>query len=494
MKITPKNVKWMFNTTLLNILAKFSSKEMKDFGEFVKSPFFNKNENVVKLYTYVRKYYPDFKDKKLEKEYVYKKLFSKGKYNDGFMRTTMYNLGKLAEDYLAYINFSKDELNKGINLLTELNERKLEKIFLKYFFEIEEALNEQAYQGDGFFYKKYLMQEQMEEYMDWSKFKNKDFKNFTDKTTTYIDDDLTTFYLIKILNHYRFLLDRMQYNQFKYNHELIDSIVNYLIEKDTHYKNKLKVKLHLYEVLLGKEGKDEYYNILKDILINKKNELSHSDRYSLHNIMQTHCVNKGYRGDIKYASERFELYKICVEQKLYSASEHIYFDDLMFANIALTGIARKEFAWTEDFIEKYKNELSPDNKEVVISYSKARLCFMQGKFEEALIQLNSIKTIKHIQFKMPIRDLTLMIYYELLMYPQAHYQIDSYRHFLANNKASLSDIRFERINNFLKYYTRLVKASEKKSKNEANKIILELEKITNVLEKKWLIEKLELLK
>src|SRR5688572_19117476 len=111
----------MLNTTLLNIIGKFTSKEIKEFGEFIISPFFNKNENVIKLYTYIKKFYPEFNDKKLEKEYVYKKVFSKGEYNDGFMRTAMYNLGKLAEDFLAYTNFNKNELNRGINLLEELN-------------------------------------------------------------------------------------------------------------------------------------------------------------------------------------------------------------------------------------------------------------------------------------------------------------------------------------------------------------------------------------
>ncbi len=486
----------MINTTLLNIFSRFTPKEVREFGEFVISPFFNKNENVIKLYSYIRKFHPELKDKRLEKEYVYRKIFSKGEYNDGFMRTVMYNLGKLAEDYLAYVNFSKNELDKGINLLEELNERKLEKVFLKYYTEIEEDLDKIQYQGAEFFYKKYQLKNQMEIYMDWSKFKNKDFKNYTEHTISYIYDELSSFYIIKALSHYRFLLDRASYEQIKYDYTLLDRLIDFLLKEDNPFIKKIKVKLHLYETLIQKEGKAEHYHVLKDILVNGAESLSQSDRYSLHNILQAFCIKKNYSGETTYQKERFELYKTCVDQKLYAASEHIYFDDLLFANIANTANALKEFEWLNDFMDVHKEMLSPENKDVVIGYCYARMHFEKGSFDEALKYLSKIKTIKQIQFKLPIRDLTLMVHYELEQYSQAFYQIDSYRHFLASNKGFLSEARFERINGFIKAITRLAKLKDKSERSEASKVVSEsgklkkeLEKNSNIQERSWLLQK-----
>lgn len=480
----------MLNSTLLNILSKFSSKEIKEFGEFINSPFYNKNDNVIKLFNYLKKFQPDYNDKKLEKEYVYKKLYSKGKYNDGFMRTTIFNLGKLAEDYLAHINFTKDDLKKGISLLDELNERKLEKVFLKYFKEIEEDINNLKNRGEDYYYLKYLLQRQMEIYTDWSKFKNKDFINYTQGVNTYIDDDLTCYYLAKVLNHYRFILDRTNYVPMEYNSEFVDMLIDYLLKKDHHFKDKAVIKLHLYEVLLQKEGNEDHYKILKEVLKNDKDELSHSDLYSLHNILQTYCIGKVYDGEEKFGKERTDLYKICLERKLYAATEHIYFDDLLFANIALTSIRTGEHEWANKFIEEYKGLLSPENSEVVINYTLGRISFSRNEHETALKLLNNIKTIKHIQFKLPIRDLTLMVYYELGMFAQSNYQIDSYRHFLVNNKQSLSEARYSRISLFLKFYTKLVKAREKQNLPDLKKLRDELQENTNVLERSWLIKKI----
>lgn len=479
----------MISSTLLGILSKFSVKEFKEFGEFVKSPFFNKNIHVKHLYEYLKKFYPEFKDKNLDKQIVFEKLFGDKEYNDGFLRTVIYNLGKLAEDYLAYINFRKDDLNRGLNLLKELNERKLEKVFLKYYNEIEEDINSITLHDPDYFFKKYELQNQKEIYMDWTKFKQKDFKNYTTNTVTYIDDELTSYYLSKALNHYRFMLDKNMYEQIEHNFDFIEHIMDYLLTKDNYFREKLKIKLHLYEVLLIKEKKEEHFEILKDIFYTSFNNLSRSDLYSLHNILQSYCVYMGYNNKPGYIQTRFELYKICIEQKLYAAAEHIYFDDLMFGNIVSTALAVSEFKWAEDFIEEYKSMLSPENTDVVINYSYSRLHFSKGDFEKALLFINSIRTIKHIQYKLPVRDLTLKIYYELGMLVQSAYQIDSYRHFLNNNKMSLSDERFARILNFLKFYTRLVKIKEKNSSKDLLKLQEDIESTPNTLERSWLINK-----
>ena len=53
----------------------------------------------------------------------------------------------------------------------------------------------------------------------------------------------------------------------------------------------------------------------------------------------------------------------------------------------------------------------------------------------------------------------------------------------------LSDERFERIMGFLKFYTRLVKAKEKKNLSETGKLAEEIENTPNTLEKYWLLRK-----
>src|SRR5258706_8148653 len=105
----------MKKSNLIQILESFSAKEIKEFGEFIVSPFFNKNESVIKLYGYLRKYYPGFEENKILKEEVYRKIFPGAKYNDGFMRKTIFNLVHLAETYISYNKFKGNHVESGLD-------------------------------------------------------------------------------------------------------------------------------------------------------------------------------------------------------------------------------------------------------------------------------------------------------------------------------------------------------------------------------------------
>src|SRR5437773_648263 len=162
----------MLNSNLLELLSKFTVSEIKEFSEFVISPFFNKNENVAKLFNCIKKHHPDLNNKKLEKEYAFRKIFNNEKYNDGFMRTLMFNLGKLAEEYLTYSNF-KSKAGKGnLNLLAELNNRKLEKVFLKKLKEAEQEIGKQKYADANYYYEKYELDIIIADYKNWSGYKS----------------------------------------------------------------------------------------------------------------------------------------------------------------------------------------------------------------------------------------------------------------------------------------------------------------------------------
>ncbi len=480
----------MNSSSVLNILRKFTTKEIKEFGEFLSSPFFNKNENVVKLYNYLKKYYPAFNDTKLEKELVYSKLYSKGKYNDGFMRTVIYNLGKLAEDYLAYVNFTKNRVNKGINLLEELNERKLEKIFLKYYNDIEKEVDKTEIKDSDYFYKKIKLNNLMHLYSNWSRFKAKNLRDFEDHRLFDEIRNLTYYYLSSVLKNYRFLLVKQEFEQIEFNFEVVDSIINFLTSNQNEYIDMPTVKINLFEILLVKEKDDKYYYMLKDMLLKETETVSHNNRYSLHNVLHSYCTWKTYEGNEKFIEERYQLYTIALEQKLYCGNEDLYFDEIMFGSIVLVAIRLRKFDWAESFIDNYKTLLSPENSDLTVNFSLAKLYFSKGEHEKALGTLNEIKSIKHLQYKLVIKDLTMMIYYELSMLNQAMYTLDSYRHLLTKSKNILSEARFERVRNFLKFFTRLTKLKMKSTPKEIQNFRTELSNNSNTIEREWILKKI----
>src|SRR5258706_15269216 len=141
----------MNKSNLVEILKNLSAREIKSFGEYVKSPFFNKNKATVKLYDYLQRYHPDFEEKDTLKEKVFRKIFPGAEYNDGFMRSVMFSLSALAEDFLAYINFKEEKFASKRHLVYEMNNRNMDKILGKEFKVIFNEINAQKFK-DALYY------------------------------------------------------------------------------------------------------------------------------------------------------------------------------------------------------------------------------------------------------------------------------------------------------------------------------------------------------
>jgi hypothetical protein len=149
-----------------------------------------------------------------------------------------------------------------------------------------------------------------------------------------------------------------------------------------------------------------------------------------------------------------------------------------------------EFEWAAAFIESFRSRLEPVNYETVLNLSYALFHFNKNEFEKALIFLNNIKPVKRWEFKFAVKEVTLQVFYELSMFPQAYYLADSFRHFIASMAKNFSSERIESRNNFLKYYTALLKLKENPEKKEAGKIINELkDSNTLIFNRDWLMEK-----
>ena len=481
----------MKKTNLISIIKKFDQKELKDFSEFVRSPFFNKNDSVVKFCEYIRKLYPDYADEKLEKEYVYHKLFGKGKYNDGFMRTIMFNLYNLAEEFLKYMNFRNNSALQAACILNELKSRNIDKVFVKNYNVAVKSLDRSKFKSADYYLYKSMLNELMDDFTYMTRYKNKNLQDFAAESFHDSIEHLTHFYLIKNLNKYRFLLAKQLMAPVNTDYKFIEHIIDFLKKNETLYINDPVIKLHLNEILLLKEKREESYYELKKLLIEGQSVLDIDQRYSLHNILHMHCLEMTYSGKTGYVIERFELYKIALKQNIYKGSEDRYFDAILFGNIMLTALKVKNIDWAEEFVEKYSHQLAPENIGGMMGYCMARTKFAKGDFSESLRLLNSIQSFNNIQYKIAIRDLIMLNYYELSFFSQAYSFLDSHRHFLSKNRQYFSDDRFNRESNFMKFYIRIIKLKDNYNSVDMESFKNELENTNLVIERGWLIEKIK---
>ncbi|HEY3251380.1 MAG TPA: hypothetical protein VGK25_09715, partial [Ignavibacteria bacterium] len=434
------------------------------------------------------KYYPSFEEEHVSKENVYSKIFHKAEYNDGFMRTVIFNLFSLTQEYLKQVSLKNNSARGALMLLDELNKRKIEKVLSKSFGQTEKSVEALKDNSGEYYYYKHVFETLKQNHANWNRFRNKNLKDFTNEVISSGNISLSNYFLIKTLSNYVLLLTKEENLNIQYNTGFLDDAIDYILKNENEFSGVPVIMLYVGEILLLKHKTDNYYYRLKEFL-NIKEGITVDQMYSLHNILQTYCVYKGYSGVTGFLRERFELYSQALENNFYKGTEDLYFDDVLFPNIAQTAIKLGELDWVESFIRKYKDELSPDNKDMVVGYVTGRLLFVKGEFEKALKTLSAIKSIRHHQFKVIIRNVMLMSYYELSWYDQAENLHASYRQYLAKNEKYFSAQRFQRQVDFVKYYAALLRLKLKPNENELTKVIVELNKNTNVLERDWLMAK-----
>ena len=468
-------------------MSRLTSQELREFGDYVRSPFFNKNESVCRLYDYIALKYPDFDDEMLNKETVFKKLFPGAEYNESFMKTLIFNLTHLAEDYLGYIHYRKEPLAQETHILHELEDRIIEGVFLRKLKIAEGNLENVKHKTESFFLKKYDMQSFREAH--W--LKNQRFLNYKDlpaKENYTKSKSILAFFFIKILKEYRLVYSQKRLANFDYEFEFLDILLEYLKDNYQKYNSPL-LEIVLNEVLMMKEGKIEYYMKAKETLAAEMHQLVWIDRFNAMSSLSAFAIEQYYKGNADYMKERFELHKIVLENNLYGSSERGGgFDEQLYINMVVVGTQMKELDWCEKFIEQYERHLNPENKNNPSFLSRSRLNFAKGRYEDALLNLSKITSIDKASYKASIKNLTLMIYFEMGREIEAMDAADTYRKFLSRDNI-LPKAQKERNANFLKFYNYLLKA--KSSPELINKMRKEISSTYNINERQWLLEKIE---
>jgi hypothetical protein len=127
----------MIKSSSIEILKSLEASEFSELGKFIRSAYFNTNENIITLYDVLKKYYPTFESKNLTKEKVHRKIFPKRKYNDDTMRKLLSILQKLTEDFLSHSSLKIKNFEYKTMLLEKLDSKKQDRLFEKELGELE---------------------------------------------------------------------------------------------------------------------------------------------------------------------------------------------------------------------------------------------------------------------------------------------------------------------------------------------------------------------
>jgi len=474
----------MKDSQIIKILSKFTKREMKSFGIFVNSPYFNTSEATAKLFSTLEKYYPDFSGENLTKQRLFAGVYGKRKYSNVLFNKLASNLIKLSFEFLTINNNTL----KQYCLLRGLRKKQLNSLFKSNFNKITRELEyENVNDGDTVLQMLVKMENanfnldtdnyyglqisgmhQME--LNTLYFLERVAANYIEKTNIGITREIEESRIVTKLNA------NIDY----------DSLYEQISNSSFFYKKRL---LHfLSMILLHKTRNEKFYREIKASLFDTP--LRNNDLINLGYIYLLDFITyKVKSGDDSYLQERHSVYRKIEHDSFVSGNVKIIFT--FFRNFILSGINTGDFEWSKYVLYKYIDEIEGKGNTGIKFYFEALILFHEADFQRALTSINKLdlKNMAMDKFGLffDIRFLKFKIYFELNYIEESLAMIDSFEHFLKKDKKINRAVK-PSYNGFIKYYKKLTKCKIKEDYSGIRNI---REKLQNekANEKKWLLKK-----
>ena len=491
----------MIKSKVIEIIQSLDPEEIKEFGEFVSSPYFNKNARLTELYELIKKYYPDFTKKFFTKEKLYEKLFPRKKYNDGSMRKLLSGLQNLGEEYLAHSHLDKkDKLQKELFLLNEFDLRKLDRLFEINFEGMNRIYKKLENLDDDYFKTNFDLQVARINF-DLGKGRG---GSEPEKVLNNLLKCATYLICYSIITSFKLNQD-VQVTRVSFDFDKKDTIIFRLVESlgpgkfiesirkySPEFHPVIEIYFNRFMIVSGFDEDDSYYWKLKDCIMKNINMFSRFEKYNLMLFLENSCSEKILAGK----DFRKELHNITLNMLstgLYTSQDEDYLPLIRYRLILRNALIIGEYEWAKEFAKNYLDKLHPEFRENMNYFSKALLSFFKKQFEESLENISKFKSIIYTM-KFDVWILKLQTEFELGYWEEALYSLDSFKHSIKNDITSPDWIK-ARFNNFMNYYRRLLTAvsqGEVISKMEKENLEREISASPEVFEKEWLLEKLRL--
>lgn len=491
---TPKKLN---DSKTILLIKSLNSKEIKQFDDYLRSPFFNKNSKVVDLFSVLKKGYPDFA-KALTKQDLFCKVFPDVKYkkndklaakDDQKLRHLLNYLTGFVQDFLVYQHSKGEKAIQDKLLLDTILSKKLYKLFPGIVRQMQTVHQNQPFRDNLYYRNKQMLGE--------SEFH---YHLITDNRALeaglqQVINNLHYYYLADQLRYFCAAINRENILNVSYDYPMFNALLDHLKEKD--YSNIPIVNIY-YKIILLLTNYEESA-IFQDVKLLLK---EHEDLFPLEELRQMYgfvlnfCSRQIKKGNPSYYKEKFEIYNNGLNKGIWNAG--LFISNIHFILMIRNALELKEIEWAKSFLTQYKQHLAPKYLETIPAFASAYISFHESKFNNAHEFLLQIGTPTDFYYELYYRTLIIQIYYEKCSGGlEDPYEtpisnaIEALRFYVNRN---LSDYVKDTYANFVKIMKRLCRVKfssqlQQPSINSLQKLQKEISEAKLLVERTWLLDK-----
>lgn len=454
------------------ILSSFSDKEKNKFLNFLKSPYFNEDKNIIEIY----------------------ELYLSGNGKNIYDKKQADKLNSLADRFLAEISLDNNIYLKNKLIIQESTSRKL---FSKteYYLNLNEDLtSEENNDGEDNLFRKY---ETYSNYWSHLLRQNKNYLGYDFNILAL--EYLITFTIVESVKLSMNIIGaelrfeeapKPTFGKYFLKELNMDSLVNFLRENNSPNSMLVDIYNKIFKSMLFLRSKEYFISLMETIEANF-DRLDKSVRSNVLTNAYNICLFRSKFNRSFYKKKLFEINKLLIKSGIYNEQNKEYMSLAMYTSTLRNAIWNKELEWADKFVVDCIKYLEPEMRSNMKIYSNAYLSYARKNYEQTLSELEKIElTFRPMQYQ--VRLLRINSCYELRLYDKVKEYLAEFSKFLDLKEKEY----YFGVNAYVNYINAINKILDIKTGKKIfdEKMFDDLKSKDDIANKEWLLTKLEEIK
>jgi len=470
----------IFSNKLVSLLRSFSKYDLNRFRKMVRSPYYNEQEDLVRLFDYIHSILKKepIRFERLDKLQVCKTVWPDIQPDEVQIRRTASELTHLAFQFLILKAREEHPIADLLDLQQQLHQLALKKHLDGVERQFENLMNTDSNRSADYYLSGFRMHHQQYGRSTQSG-KKADISVHLEQSERHLD----IFYVVQKL---KFYVEWLTVRALRATDKgFSESEGFWVYAKRFEDVPLVALYLNVIQCLTNMEEVSYFEKLLKN-LAEFAEKLAASDLRDGYHIAQNYCAFNINRGKPEYYLQTLNIYKKMLKNHI--LLENGVLAEGLYKNIITSGLRVGEFAWVEAFIHDYSGNLPAHLRENARTFNLANLYSHQKQHQKVIETLQNVE-YSDVMYAMSSKVILVRTYYDLGELLSLDSLIDSFRTYIRRNKLISSNLKSE-YTKFLNLVHQLISLEVYDSKALAN-LKQKVTATSSATPKKWLLEKIE---
>ena len=468
----------MKDSKLIELFQTLSARRLSRFGEFLQSPYFNKNSDCLLLFNYLQKYAPSFNHEHLSRQTILKVLPGNKLRDEKNLAHLTSKLLSLAEKFLSAEAMLADTWKQQVELLGQYRQLDLPRHYKSARADLEKLLKNFPYRNAAFYREQLFAERLLFEHSDRNQ---RDFNEQLQASANALD----VFYMVEKLRYTCEILNYEAVLNIHYEVAFLDEILAWSASPSFTEIHTIQVYRHLV-LMLRNPDEPARFETAKTLIKASGQYFEPQELRQLFTLLLNYCTRRINRfGDIGFLAEHLEINKLLLENGL--IFENGLIPPWDFTNIVAVGLKTGQTDWTWQFIHDYHHRLPAEYADNVFRYNLAQYHYYLKNYDDAQRALLQVE-ISDVLLNVTVRSLLIKIYCETDQTELLLSYLEATRIFLHRNRLLDPHLK-KQLQKFVEYTAKFAKIMPG-DRDRYHELLEQLPPAREMMHREWLAAQL----